>query len=65
MAVRSREELSLPELLELRHPEDGHQWLLKLRLEGGAAGRGGHLPEADIGASMALLEELEVAVSVQ
>ena len=58
LAVRSRDELTLPEMLELRHPDDGHQWLLELRLAGGAAGRGGHLPEADVGASMALLEEV-------
>ena len=51
------------EMLELRHPDDGHQWLLELQLRGGAAGWGGNLPEADIGASMALLEELEEVVS--
>ena len=51
------------EMLELCHPDDGHQWLLELQLRGGAAGWGGNLPEADIGASMALLEELEEVVS--
>ena len=63
LAVRSHEELSLPEMLELRHPDDGHQWLLELRLTVGAASRGSHLPKANVGASMALLEELEEAVS--
>ena len=57
------EELLLPEMLELCHPDDGHQWLLELQLRGGAAGWGGNLPEADIVASMALLEELEEVVS--
>ena len=63
LAVRSREELSLPEMLELCHPDDSHQWLLELQLTGGAASRVGHLPKADVGASMALLEGLEEVVS--
>ena len=63
LAVRSRDELTLPEMLELRRPEAGHQWLLERELAGGAAGRGGHLREADVGASMALLEELEEVVT--
>ena len=63
LAVRSRDELSLPEMLELRRPEDGHQWLLELRIAGGAAGRGGYLPKAEVEASMALLEELKEVVS--
>ena len=52
------------EMLELCHPDDGHQWLLELQLRGGAASQGGNLPETDIGASMALLEELEEVVSI-
>ena len=62
-AVRNHEDLLLPKMLELCHPDDSHHWLLELRLTGGAASQGGHLPEANVGASMALLGELEEVVS--
>ena len=63
LAVRSHEELLLPKMLELCHPDDSHQWLLELWLTGGAASQRSHLPEADVEASMALLEELEEVMS--
>ena len=63
LAVRSHEDLLLPKMLVLHHPDDSHHWLLELRLTGGAASQRSHLPEADVGASMALLEELEEVVS--
>ena len=52
-AVRNHEDLLLPKMLELCHPDDSHHWLLELRLTGGAASQGGHLPEANVGASRA------------